>query len=133
MQQHFETVNAEIRSADGVPALLAAAFKGLEVVERATIVLADAAPASAYPGYQVARAEATNAWSVLSMAPTLGCADRASTEGNDVEDLADSIRAFVLVVAEAIVNVASKTTEPGDRTACLRAAHHAGRVHTALR
>ncbi|QFG22853.1 hypothetical protein [Actinomadura sp. WMMB 499] len=133
MQQHFDNVNARIRSAGSVPALLSAAFTGLEVIERATTVLADTAPACTYPGYQVARAEARNAWSALATAPTLNCPDQTATEGADVQELASSIAAFVLVVAEAIVNVASKTTEPGDQTACLRAARHAGHVHTALR
>ncbi|OLT31878.1 hypothetical protein BJF79_08775 [Actinomadura sp. CNU-125] len=134
MKQHFEHIAQQICSADGVPALLATALTGLEVIERATAHLADLAPAHSYPGYQTARAEAITAWSVLSTAPTLNSSPaRPSSTGPDVEELAASIAAFVLVVAEAIVNVAAKTPEPGDRVACLRAARHAGHIHTALR
>ncbi|GAA0544535.1 hypothetical protein [Actinomadura livida] len=48
-------------------------------------------------------------------------------------ELAAAVAALVLVVAEAILNVASKTTDPADRVACLKAVHHAGHVHAALR
>ncbi|NDU73843.1 hypothetical protein GWI34_14520 [Actinomadura sp. DSM 109109] len=51
----------------------------------------------------------------------------------DVPELAQSIAALVMVVAQAILNVASKTTDPADRVACLRAAHHAGNVHAAMK
>ncbi|MFG2091856.1 MULTISPECIES: hypothetical protein [unclassified Spirillospora] len=51
----------------------------------------------------------------------------------DVQLVAEAIAAFVMVVAEAILTAASKTTAPADRVACLAAAHHAGHVHAALR
>lgn len=133
MKQHFEHITRQIRTADSIPALLTTAFTGLEVIERATAHLADIAPAHAYPGYQTARAEATNAWSMLSTAPTLGGPSRSTSIDADAEELAASISRLVLVVAEAIVNVAAKTSEPGDRVACLQAARHAGYVHAALR
>ncbi|MEV5831911.1 hypothetical protein AB0L25_40800 [Spirillospora sp. NPDC052242] len=133
MRQHFEHITQQIRSADSIPALLTAAFAGLEVIERATAHLADMAPAHIYPGYQTARAEATSAWATLSTAPTLNSPEHPASANPDVEELAAAIARFVLVVAEAIVNVASKTPDPGDRMACLRAAHHAGHVHAALR
>ncbi|WP_165975565.1 hypothetical protein [Actinomadura rubrisoli] len=47
--------------------------------------------------------------------------------------LAESIAALVMIVAEAVLNAASKTTDPADRVACLKAVHHAGRLHAALR
>ncbi|MEU8804876.1 hypothetical protein [Spirillospora sp. NPDC048819] len=51
----------------------------------------------------------------------------------DVQLAGEAVAAFVLVVAEAILTAASKTTAPADRVACLTAAHHAGHVHAALR
>jgi hypothetical protein len=51
----------------------------------------------------------------------------------EAQQLATSIAALVMVVAEALLNVASKTTEPADRVACLQAARHAGHVHSLLR
>lgn len=102
---------------------------GLELIERATTVLAQTAPEGAY---QTALIEATDAWWALAEAPTLAWPERSMPDA-DVQALAESIAGLVMVVAEAILNVASKTTEPADRVACLRAAHHAGNVHTGMR
>ncbi|URM97362.1 hypothetical protein LUW76_25085 [Actinomadura madurae] len=101
----------------------------MELIERAATVLAQSAPEDAY---QTALAEATDAWWALAEAPTLAWPERSMPD-TDVQELATSIAALVMVVAEAILNVASKTTEPADRVACLRAANHAGNVHAAMR
>ncbi|GAA1834081.1 hypothetical protein [Actinomadura chokoriensis] len=102
---------------------------GLELIERASTVLAQAAPED---DYQVALAEATDAWWALAEAPTLAWPERSMPD-TDVQQLAEAVAALVMVVAEAILTVASKTTEPADRVACLRAAHHAGNVHAAMK
>ncbi|MEU8804045.1 hypothetical protein [Spirillospora sp. NPDC048819] len=102
---------------------------GLQLIERATTVLAQSDPEDAY---QTALAEATDAWWALAEAPTLAWPERSMTDA-DADKFAEAIAALVMVVAEAILNVASKTTEPADRVACLRAAHHAGHVHAAMR
>ncbi|MFA1538029.1 hypothetical protein [Actinomadura monticuli] len=129
LKHFFDYATRQIKTADSLPALLAAAFMGLELIERASTVLAQAAPED---DYQVALAEATDAWWALAEAPTLNWPERSMPD-TDVQQLADSIAALVMVVAEAILNVASKTTQPADRVACLRAAHHAGNVHAAMR
>ncbi|SNS76025.1 hypothetical protein [Actinomadura mexicana] len=129
LKYFFDYAARQIKTADSVPALLAAAFMGMELIERATTVLAQTAPENAY---QTALAEASDAWWALVDAPTLTWPDRSMSD-TDVSDLAESIAALVMVVAEAILNVASKTTDPADRVACLRAAHHAGNVHAAMK
>ena len=129
LKYFFDYAARKIKTADSIPALLAAAFMGMELIERATTVLAQAAPEDAY---QTALAEASDAWWALVDAPTLTWPDRSMSD-TDVSDLAESIAALVMVVAEAILNVASKTTDPADRVACLRAAHHAGNVHAAMK
>ncbi|WP_339153699.1 hypothetical protein [Actinomadura luteofluorescens] len=129
LKYFFDYAARQIKTADSVPALLAAAFMGMELIERATTVLAQTAPEDTY---QTALAEASDAWWALADAPTLTWPDRSLSD-TDVSDLAESIAALVMVVAEAILNVASKTTDPADRVACLRAAHHAGNVHAAMK
>ena len=129
LKYFFDYAARQIKTADSVPALLAAAFMGMELIERATTVLAQTAPEDAY---QTALAEASDAWWALVDAPTLTWSDRSMSD-TDVSDLAESIAALVMVVAEAILNVASKTTAPADRVACLRAAHHAGNVYAAMK
>lgn len=129
LKYFFDYAARQIKTADSVPALLAAAFMGMELIERATTVLAQTAPEDAY---QAALAEASDAWWALVDAPTLTWPDRSMSD-TDVSDLAESIAALVMVVAEAILNVASRTTDPADRVACLRAAHHAGNVHAAMK
>ncbi|MEU9867887.1 hypothetical protein AB0C87_08565 [Actinomadura sp. NPDC048021] len=129
LKYFFDYAARQIKTADSIPALLAAAFMGMELIERATTVLAQTAPEDAY---QTALAEASDAWWALVDAPTLTWPDRAISD-TDVSDLAESIAALVMVVAEAILTVASKTTDPADRVACLRAAHHAGNVHAAMK
>ncbi|WP_021593514.1 hypothetical protein [Actinomadura welshii] len=129
LKHFFDYATRQIKTADSLPALLAAAFMGMELIERAATVLAQSAPEDAY---QTALAEATDAWWALAEAPTLSWPERSMPD-TDVQELATSIAALVMVVAEAILNVASKTTEPADRVACLRAAHHAGNVHAAMR
>ncbi|GAA4238112.1 hypothetical protein GCM10022254_52710 [Actinomadura meridiana] len=128
LKHFFDYVTQQIRTADSLPSLLAAAFMGLELIERATTVLAQTGPEDAY---QSALAEATDAWWALADAPTLAWPERSLTN-DELQEFAASVGALVLVVAEAILNVASKTTEPADRVACLRAAHHAGNVHAAM-
>ncbi|MGW2307771.1 hypothetical protein [Actinomadura luteofluorescens] len=129
LKYFFDYAARQIKTADSIPALLAAAFMGMELIERATTVLAQTAPEDAY---QTALAEASDAWWALVDAPTLTWPDRSMSD-TDVSELAESIAALVMVVAEAILNVASKTTDPADRVACLRAAHHAGNVHAAMK
>ncbi|MFI0484351.1 hypothetical protein [Actinomadura sp. 9N215] len=102
---------------------------GIELIERATTVLAQTSPRDTH---QTALIEATDAWWALADAPTLAWPDHSMPD-REIQEFADSVAALVMVVAEAILTVASKTTEPGDRVACLRAVHHAGNVHTALR
>lgn len=109
--------------------LLAAAFMGLELIERATTVLAQTGPEDVY---QTALAEASDAWWALAEAPSLAWPERSMPDA-DLHEFAEAIVALVMVVAEAVLNVASKTTEPADRVACLRAVHHAGNVAAALR
>lgn len=129
LKHFFDYATRQIKAADTVPALLTSAFVGLDLIERATTVLAQTAPKGAH---QTALAEATDAWWALSEAPTLAWPERSMTDA-DVQLAAEAVAAFVLVVAEAILTAASKTTAPADRVACLTAAHHAGHVHAALR
>lgn len=129
LKPFFDYATQQIKAADSVPTLLTAAFMGLELIERATTVLAQTAPEDAY---QTALAEATDAWWALADAPSLAWPERSMPD-TDVQEFAEAIAALVIVVAEAILNVASKTTEPGDRVACLRAVHHAGNVTAAMR
>ncbi|WUH97671.1 hypothetical protein OHR68_29690 [Spirillospora sp. NBC_00431] len=129
LKHFFDHMTRQIRTADSLPALLTAAFMGMELIERATTVLAQTAPRDTH---QTALTEATDAWWALAEAPTLAWPD-GSLPDRELQEFTDSIAAMVMTVAEAILNVASKTTEPADRVACLRAAHHAGNVHAALR
>ncbi|MFF0523494.1 hypothetical protein ACFYTC_32745 [Actinomadura nitritigenes] len=111
----------------------------MDLVERAITVLPDididigTDTDQAGPGNETALIEATDAWWALSEAPTLAWPTSAAMNTDDVRQLAEAIAGFVLVLAEAMLNVASKSSDPGDRVACLRAAHHVGRLHAALK
>ncbi|MFG2015649.1 hypothetical protein [Actinomadura geliboluensis] len=129
MKHFFDYAARQIKTADSLPALLAAAFMGLELIERATTVLAQSAPEDAY---QTALAEASDAWWALAEAPSLAWPAHPMPD-TDAHEFAETITSLVMVVAEAILNVACKTTRPADRVACLRAVHHAGNVAAAMR
>ncbi|WP_067466156.1 hypothetical protein [Actinomadura macra] len=129
LKQFFDYATRQIKTTDTLPALLASAFIGLDLIERGTTVLSQIAPVDAH---QTALVAATDAWWALSEAPTLAWPERPMPDA-DVQQFSQSIAALVMVVAEALLNIASKTTEPADRVACLRAAHHAGHVHAALK
>lgn len=129
LKHFFDYATRQIKTADSLPALLTAAFMGLELIERTTTVLAQAAPEVTY---QTALAEASDAWWALAEVPSLAWPDR-SMPNTEITEFAEATAALVMVVAEAILNVASKTTQPADRVACLRAVHHAGNVAAALR
>jgi hypothetical protein len=125
----FDYATRQIKAADSPPALLAAAFMGLELIERAATVLAQTAPGSAY---QTTLGEASDAWWALAEAPSLAWPQHAMPDTN-ITEFAEAITSLVMVVAEAILNVAATTTQPADRVACLRAVRHAGNIAAALR
>jgi hypothetical protein len=133
LNHQFQYLTRQIKAADSVPALLTCAFIGLDLVERAITVLPDIDTDQAGPGNQTALIETTDAWWALSEAPTLAWPTSAAMNTDDVRQLAEAIAGFLLVVTEAMLNVASKSSDPGDRVACLRAAHHVGRLHAALK
>ncbi|WP_433332980.1 hypothetical protein [Spirillospora sp. CA-294931] len=133
MNEHIAYVTKQIEASDTVQALLTAAFIGLELIERATTLLADIAPETRYPAYAAALAESTQAWWALAEAPALSWPEAAQLVADTGHrEFADSINKLVLVTGEALLNAANKVSEPADRIACLKAARHAGRVHTAL-
>ncbi|QKG20095.1 hypothetical protein [Actinomadura verrucosospora] len=123
----------QIKAADSIPALLTTAFIGLGLIERATTVLPDLDTDQTHADYETAISAAIDAWWALSQAPTLAWPTSTPTTADQAQELADAIAGFVLVVTEAILNAASKSPDPGDRMACLQAAHHAGRLHSALK
>ena len=133
LNQQFQYLTRQIKGADSIPALLTAAFIGLDLIERAVTVLPDINSDQVRPGNETALIEATDAWWALSEAPTLAWPASTAVNTDDARQLAEAVAGFVLVVTEAMLNVASKSSDPGDRVACLRAAHHAGRLHATLK
>ena len=133
LNQQFQYLTRQIKGAGSIPALLTAAFIGLDLIERAVTVLPDINSDQVRPGKETALIEATDAWWALSEAPTLAWPASTAVNTDDARQLAEAVAGFVLVVTEAMLNVASKSSDPGDRVACLRAAHHAGRLHAALK
>ncbi|MGI5325070.1 hypothetical protein [Actinomadura nitritigenes] len=133
LKHQFQHLTRQIKAADSVPALLASAFFGLDLIERATTALPDTGNDPIRPDYEAAAIEATDAWWALTQAPTLDWPITKPITADEARYLADTIAAFVLVVTEAMLTAASKSPDPADRMACLRAAHHAGRLHSALK
>jgi hypothetical protein len=133
LKHQFQHLARQIQAADSIPARLSFAFIGLELVERATTVLPALGDDHARLDFETATIAAIDAWWALSQAPTLAWPSAAPMTTGETQELAEAIAGFVLVVTEAILNVASKSAEPGDRVACLQAAHHAGRLHAALK
>ncbi|MFB4298458.1 hypothetical protein [Actinomadura sp. NTSP31] len=133
LKHQFQYLTRQIKAADSIPALLTSAFIGLDLIERTTTVLPDIGDDQALLDYESATIAAIDAWWALSQAPTLAWPGAAPMTTDESRELAETIAGFVLVVTEAILNVASKSADPGDRTACLRAAHHAGRLYSALK
>jgi hypothetical protein len=129
----LQYLTRQIKTADSIPALLTSAFVGLDLIERATAVLPDIDDDQTRRGFETAAIAATDAWWALSEAPTLAWPGSTPMATTEIQELTAAIASFVLVVTEAILNAASKSTDPGDRVACLRAAHHAGRLHAALK
>lgn len=141
LNHQFQYLTRQIKAADSVPTLLTSAFTGLNLIERIVTVLPnpDTAPGTdsdveqSGPGYETALIEASDAWWALSEAPTLAWPGATTMIADDLHQLVEAIAAFVLVVTEAMLNAASKSSASGDRVACLQAAHHAGRLYAALK
>ncbi|MBO2447138.1 hypothetical protein J4573_08575 [Actinomadura barringtoniae] len=132
MHDYILYVSRQIRSAERPTALLAAAFMGLELIERAATLLTETAPASSRDLYQVVLGEASDAWWSLSKAPALAWANEPANDDRGPGDLAESLQALVQVVVDALQNVADRTPEPEDRAACLQAIAHSAHVRDAL-
>ncbi|MEV4251683.1 hypothetical protein AB0J52_00795 [Spirillospora sp. NPDC049652] len=128
MDDHIRFVTDQIQAADTLPALLTAAFYGLETVERTTALLAESAAENLRTHYSDALAAAVEAWWALSGAPT--CSDPGPSTPTELTARAS---ALVLLVSQTLLKAANKTRNPADRTACLAAVHHAGRAHDALK
>ncbi|MWA02325.1 hypothetical protein F8568_022540 [Actinomadura sp. LD22] len=133
LKHQFQYLTRQIKAADSIPALLTAAFLGVDLIERTTTLLPDIGNDQARLDSETATIAAIDAWWVLSQAPTLAWPSAAPMTTGETQELVEAIAGFVLVVTEAILNVASKSADPGDRVACLQAAHHAGRLHAALK
>ncbi|MFD0851432.1 hypothetical protein ACFQ07_04340, partial [Actinomadura adrarensis] len=118
MKNQFDYVTHQIKTADTVPALLASALAGLELLGRATTLLTQhtRTGSPSHPSYQDALAEITKAFTTLTEAPTL--ARWPDGTSPDSHHLRGAITALVLVVAQAVLSAASKTPKPGDRVAC---------------
>ncbi|GLZ15626.1 hypothetical protein Acsp04_58610 [Actinomadura sp. NBRC 104425] len=127
MNRCFQHVTEHIKAADSIPALTITATFGLTLIEHTVPLLANARG----DALRTALAEATDARRALTTAPCLGWPQHPTTEA-DTEALAGSTATLVMVVAQALLTVASKSTDPADRVACLKATHHLGHVHTAL-
>ncbi|WP_067481619.1 hypothetical protein [Actinomadura hibisca] len=118
MDDYIAYATDRLNTATSTPELLAAAFDGLELVERAATALT-----ARTPRYTTALSEASEAWWALSMAPSLNGPADARTE---------ALATFALTLAQSLVAATARITDPGDRVACLQAARHLGRVHSAL-
>lgn len=133
LKHQFQYLTRQIKTADSIPALLTTAFIGVDLIERTTTLLPDIGNDQARLDSETATIAAIDAWWALSQAPTLAWPSAAPMTTGETQELAEAIAGFVLVVTEAILNVASKSSDPGDRVACLQAAHHVGRLHSALK
>jgi hypothetical protein len=105
----------------------------VDLIERTTTLLPDIGNDQTRLDSETATSAAIDAWWALSQAPTLAWPGAAPMTTGETQELAEAIADFVLVVTEAILNVASKSADPGDRVACLQATHHVGRLHAALK
>ncbi|WP_026416349.1 hypothetical protein [Actinomadura oligospora] len=128
MDDHISFVTSQIHRADTLPALLTAAFYGLETVERATALLAETAPEHLRTDCNEAFEAAIDAWWALSDAPTW-----SDPGGSPPPELAAQVSSLVLLVSQTLLKAANRATVPADRVACLSAVHHAGRAHAALK
>ncbi|MFC4906936.1 hypothetical protein [Actinomadura gamaensis] len=129
MEDHIRFVSGQTNNADTLPALLTAAFYGLETIERATSLLSEHAPPHCREACGTALAEAVNAWWALSDAPAWAVPSGPAS----FPELASLTAELVLLVSETLLKAANKTSLSADQVACLAAVDHAGRVHAALR
>lgn len=132
MFDYIAYVTRQIQSANRIPALITAAFIGLELTERAATVLLENAPEETVDAYRSALTEATYAWWALSHAPSLAWPDDPDAEYVAPHELAGALRDLVHVVTAALHGAAAQAVGQADRAACLTAAAHAVRVHEAL-
>jgi hypothetical protein len=134
MQEHIAEVTRQIRGASAKTALIAAAFIGLELMERAGMALAELGPEANYPAFEEAVRETTEAATALATAPSLTWPERDYLEATSAhEEFTAQLTTLSLAVHQALVLAATKSVGDGDRIACLEAALHASRAHHALR
>ncbi|RFU37913.1 hypothetical protein DZF91_30450 [Actinomadura logoneensis] len=133
MHDHITYAAGRLGTAGSLPDLLAAAFDGLELVERAATVLADPSRGPVRPGLDTALSEASQACWALATAPTVQSAEAgppARTLG--IRETVETLSRFCLQLTEALVAATAHTLDPADRIACLRAARHIARAHVVL-
>jgi hypothetical protein len=130
----FDNVTEQLQRADQLPLLLAAAYVGLELADLTTQALTEQNQTDGFAAYATAQFEAAEARDALSRAPSLTRPNVTPPAVRTTSpDIAASVAALAMVLAQTLTAVAERSTDMADKLACLDAALHVGRLHEALR
>ncbi len=134
--RQIELAGQRLREADGVAAVLAAAWEGFELIG---VVAADSAERAddLYPAFMFARGAAVEGRNAVVLAPSMPAGDPASfsTPGlppGDMDKVADALAELASALSTRLREAALLAVDESDRLACEAAACQADRIGALL-
>jgi hypothetical protein len=134
--EQIKLIHQRVVDADGLPALLAAAWDTFELVQATASASAGDSP-DLYPAFTFARGSAVNGRNALAVAPSMPPvpADATSTPPEpaaDVDRLADALATLASALSKRLRESAELAPDPADRSACQNAARESGQITSIL-
>jgi hypothetical protein len=134
--EQIELIHQRLVNADGLSALLAAAWDIFELVQATAFADAAESP-DLYPAFTFARGAAVNGRNALAFAPSMPSipADAAyprTKPADDVDKIADALADLASALSIRLQESAELADDPADRTACQNAAREADQITSLL-
>jgi hypothetical protein len=134
--EQIKLIHQRLVAADGLPALLAAAWDTFELVQTAASARAGDSP-DLYPAFTFARGSAVNGRNALTVAPSMPPvpADATPTPTDptpNVDRIADALAALASALSKRLRESAELAPDPADRSACQNAARESDQITSLL-
>ena len=132
--QEIAAIQARLREAFSVPALLTVSFDAFEAIRVLARGSEDAAP-QLFAAFMTAADAAVDGREAITIAPSLspapGSTPSASLSAADpgIYTITDAMAALGALLGERLADAANRASTPDDRTACEQAAEAARRIH----
>jgi hypothetical protein len=132
--QEIAAIQARLREAFSVRALLAVSFDAFEAIRVLARGSEDAAP-QLFAAFMTAADAAVDGREAITIAPSLSPAPGStasaglSAADGDIDTITDAMAALGALLGERLADAANRASTPDDRAACEQAAEAARRIH----